>query len=59
MFIDVTGSQAAGLKVDDRHDLLFVAGGFTGRGLVYDTRDGSREASLELAPAKACPSSTT
>jgi sugar lactone lactonase YvrE len=51
VFIDVSGSQAVGLKVDDRHHLLFVAAGVTGRGLVYDTRDGSTEASLELAPA--------
>ena len=38
VFIDVSDRQALGLKVDRRHHLLFVAGGFTGHGYVYDAR---------------------
>lgn len=41
VFIDApAGRVAAGLKVDQAHHLLFVAGG-VGHGYVYDTRDGS------------------
>ena len=53
VFIDVTGRQAAGLKVDQRHGLLFVAGGTTGSAFVYDLRDGSTVAEIALAPAGA------
>lgn len=48
VFIDVTGRQALGLRVDERRHLLFVAGGFTGHAYVYDTRDGSTIADLSL-----------
>ena len=41
-FIDApTGRMAAGMKADVAHDLLFVAGGFTGQAYIYDTRSGA------------------
>ena len=41
-FIDApTGRNALGLKLDIPHDLLFVAGGFTGQGYVYDASTGA------------------
>jgi sugar lactone lactonase YvrE len=45
------GRTAVGLKVDEPHHRLFVAGGLTGHGYVYDTRDGSSLADIQLAPA--------
>ena len=37
LFIDApAGRQAVGMAADLAHDLLFVAGGFTGQGYVYD-----------------------
>jgi hypothetical protein len=50
IFVDVDERQAVGLKVDQPHRRLFVAGGFTGRGFVYDTRDGSTVADVVFAP---------
>jgi hypothetical protein len=44
LFIDVPdaeGRMAVGMVADVTHDLLFVAGGFTGQGYVYDTRTGA------------------
>lgn len=41
IFIDVSERQSLGLKVDRRHHLLFVAGGFNGHGYVYDLRTGA------------------
>ena len=44
LFIDNTpedGRMAVGMAVDLEHDLLFVAGGFTGQAYVYDTRTGA------------------
>ena len=42
LFIDApAGRMAVGMAVDLEHDLLFVAGGFTGQGYVYDTRTGA------------------
>jgi len=35
------GRSATGMKVDEGHHLLFVGGGPTGHGYVYDTRTGS------------------
>jgi hypothetical protein len=50
LFVDAPdGRMALGLKVDVRHDLLFVAGGFTGQGYVYDARTGKDVAVLQLA----------
>jgi sugar lactone lactonase YvrE len=42
------GRQALGLKADLRHGLLFVAGGFTGQGYVYDLRTGETVADFQL-----------
>lgn len=42
------GRQALGLKADVRHGLLFVAGGFTGQGYVYDLRTGAPIADFQL-----------
>ena len=42
IFIDApSGRGAVGMKVDQAHHLLFVAGGFTGQAYAYDTRNGS------------------
>lgn len=51
LFVNVTGRQAAGLRVDEGRHMLFVAGGFTGHAYVYDTRDGSTLADLSLGTA--------
>lgn len=49
LFIDApAGRQAVGMAADTRHDLLFVAGGFTGQAYVYDTRSGATVASYQL-----------
>ncbi len=45
------GRNALGMKVDVPHHLLFVAGGFTGKAFVYDTRTGADVAVLTLADA--------
>ncbi|PZF80530.1 SMP-30/gluconolactonase/LRE family protein [Jiangella anatolica] len=45
------GRQAVGLKVDQRHRTIVVAGGITGRVFVYDSRDGDPLADLAVAPA--------
>lgn len=47
-FIDVDGRQAAGLKADVRHGLLFVAGGFAGTADVYDLATGADVAQFAL-----------
>lgn len=49
VFIDVSHRQALGMKVDRRRHQLFVAGGFTGHGYVYDTRSGRTLANFTLA----------
>jgi sugar lactone lactonase YvrE len=50
LFIDApTGRMAVGMAADLRHDLLFVAGGFTGQGYVYDLRSGATVASYQFA----------
>ena len=50
LFIDAPdGRMAVGLRVDVPHDLLFVAGGFTGQGYVYNARTGGDVAVLQLA----------
>jgi sugar lactone lactonase YvrE len=49
LFIDVpAGRQAVGMASDVAHDLLFVAGGFTGQGYIYDTRSGATVASYQF-----------
>src|SRR5215211_3118364 len=49
-FIDApAGRMAVGMAADLRHDLLFVAGGFTGQGYVYDLRSGATVATYQFA----------
>jgi hypothetical protein len=49
LFIDApTGRQAVGMAADLAHDLLFVAGGFTGQAYIYDTRSGATVASYQF-----------
>ncbi len=50
-----SGRMALGMKVDVPHNLLFVAGGFTGQGYVYDARTGRDLAVLQLADPAAGP----
>jgi sugar lactone lactonase YvrE len=52
VFIDVSGRQSAGMKVDQRHHRLFVAGAATGHAYVYDTRSGRTLANIRLGHAK-------
>jgi sugar lactone lactonase YvrE len=50
LFIDApAGRQAVGMVADLAHELLFVAGGFTGQGYVYDTRTGATVATYQFA----------
>ena len=49
VFIDVSGRQALGMKVDEARHRLFVAGGFTGHAYVYDTRTGATLADFAFA----------
>ena len=50
MFIDApAGRQAEGMAADLAHDLLFVAGGFTGQGYVYDLGTGATVATYQFA----------
>jgi sugar lactone lactonase YvrE len=50
LFIDAPeGRMAVGMAADLRHDLLFVAGGFTGQGYVYDLRSGATVATYQFA----------
>ena len=55
LFIDVSDfdpsmRMAVGMKYDIRNDLLFVAGGATGKAYVYNTATGQPVAEFELAP---------
>jgi sugar lactone lactonase YvrE len=50
LFIDApAGRQALGMVADLAHELLFVAGGFTGQGYVYDTGTGATVATYQFA----------
>jgi sugar lactone lactonase YvrE len=52
VFIDSpTGRMAVGMAADVDHDLLFVAGGFTGQAYVYDTITGATVATYQLGAA--------
>ena len=52
LFIDVPdGRQAVGMAFDGRNNLLFVAGGMTGQGYVYDTTDKSTVATFQFGAA--------
>jgi sugar lactone lactonase YvrE len=54
LFIDAPAGRAAvGMTADLRHDLLFVAGGFTGQAYVYDLRTGGTVAVYQFAEANA------
>lgn len=54
VFIDApAGRVAVGLKADEPHHLLFVAGGATGAAYVYDLRSGAPVASYQFAPSGA------
>ena len=49
LFIDAPpGRMALGLKVDDPSGLLFVAGGFSGQGYVYDATTGAAVATYQF-----------
>jgi sugar lactone lactonase YvrE len=49
LFIDAPPDRMAlGLKVDDSSGLLFVAGGFTGQGYVYDAITGAAVATYQF-----------
>ena len=49
LFIDApAGRMAVGMAVDVAHDLLFVAGVFTGQAYVYDTRTGATVATYQF-----------
>jgi hypothetical protein len=45
-----TGMMAVGMKLDSRTNYLYVAGGTSGRGTVYDAASGAEIASYEFAP---------
>jgi sugar lactone lactonase YvrE len=50
LFIDAPeGRMAVGMAADLRHDLLFVAGGFTGQAYVYDLGTGATVATYQFA----------
>jgi sugar lactone lactonase YvrE len=50
LFIDApAGRMAVGMAVNVAHQLLFVAGGFTGQGYIYDTASGATVASYQFA----------
>jgi len=49
LFIDApAGRMAVGMAADLAHDLLFVAGGFTGQAYVYDLRTGATVATYQF-----------
>lgn len=45
-----TGRAAVGMKLDSRTNYLYVAGGPSGRGTIYDADSGAEIASYEFAP---------
>ncbi|GIG56893.1 hypothetical protein Lfu02_12650 [Longispora fulva] len=52
LFIDApAGRQATGMAVECQHNLLFVAGGFTGQAYVYDADTGTTVASYQFGTA--------
>jgi sugar lactone lactonase YvrE len=59
LFIDVPdGRQALGMTADLRHDLLFVAGGFTGQAYAYDLDSGATVATYQFAPPSPADATT-
>jgi sugar lactone lactonase YvrE len=61
LFIDApAGRMAVGMAADLAHDLLFVAGGFTGQAYVYNIRTGATVATYQFAaPAPPAAPPTT
>jgi hypothetical protein len=58
-FIDApAGRMAVGMAADTAHDLLFVAGGFTGQAYVYNTRTGATVATYQFAAPSPPPPAT-
>jgi sugar lactone lactonase YvrE len=56
LFIDAPdGRMALGMSLDDATGLLFVAGGFTGQGYVYDSATGSTVAAYQFADPTDAP----
>jgi sugar lactone lactonase YvrE len=56
LFIDAPdGRMALGMSLDDATGLLFVAGGFTGQGYVYDSATGSTVAEYQFADPTHAP----
>ena len=54
LFIDApAGRMAVGMAADLEHDLLFVAGGFTGQAYVYDTVTRAAVATYQFGAANA------
>jgi hypothetical protein len=50
LFIDApAGRMAVGMAANLAHNLLFVAGGFTGQAYIYDTATGATVATYQLA----------
>ena len=47
------GRMAMGMATDVAHNLLFVAGGRTGQGYIYDTRSGATVASYQFGDPSA------
>jgi hypothetical protein len=50
-----TGRPAVGMKYDSRSHLLFVAGGPSGRGTIYDAASGEEVASYQFQPPSPPP----
>jgi hypothetical protein len=51
LYIDVPdGRTAVGMDADNRHGLLYVAGGFTGQAYVYDLDTGETVAMYQFTP---------
>jgi sugar lactone lactonase YvrE len=50
--------MAVGMAADTAHDLLFVAGGFTGQAYVYNTRTGASVATYQFAAPSPPPPAT-
>jgi hypothetical protein len=60
LFIDAPdGRMALGMSADARHDLLYVAGGFTGQAYVYDLNSGETVATYQFAPPSPPDAPTT
>ncbi len=53
LFPGMAGRAAAGLAVDDRSNLLYAAGAFTGEGYVYDLGSGQPAATLPFSAGAA------